>query len=234
MKETFQLVRLQDGKHDLAEIVATLRDIKSGRLKNDLKLLNYYHEVPISYPAKLDTISDDSIELSTNQAQSVVLGLQKQALLTSTAFPQGLGVHAFVEYINVKNCFAVLGRFAYASVRADRRGAVRVRVGEHIRACFQADQQSFGGEVIDVSISGVAIRVIGLLPVGIAESGSLQLDFQTSSAVVPAKIVKTTDVDGECICKCMMEPDSKADKLISQYIFSRQVEIIRDLKAQYQ
>ncbi len=230
MRETYQLVRVQDGKHDQEEILGILRDIKSGKLKNDLKLLNYYHEVPVSYPVKIDTVEADSIEVSTNQAQAVVLSLQKQTLLTSAAFPQDLGVHGMVEYINVKNCFAVLGRFAYASIRATRRGAVRVSVAEYIRSRFQADQKSFDGEVIDVSISGIAIKVIGAMPVGIAESGSIQLDFQSSSAVIPAKIIKIAEIDGSHICKCSIEPDVKADKLLSQYIFSRQVEIIRNLK----
>lgn len=232
MKDTYQLVRLQDGKQDFKEIVEILQAMKSGKLKNDLKLLNYYHEVPVSYPVKIDTVEPDGIEVSTHQAQAVLLSLQKQSLLTSAAFPQGLGVHGFVEYINVKNCFAVLGRFAYASIRASRRGAVRVRVGEHIRGLFQVEKQAVQGELIDISLSGVALRVVGHLPAGLPEAGMLQLDFVSTSVAVPANIVKIVEIDSDTFCRLRIEPDVKADKVISQYLFGRQVEIIRDLKEQ--
>lgn len=234
MRETFQIVSIKDGKQDLESILHTLREMKAGRLKNDLKLLNYYHEVPISYSAKIDSIDSDCIEVTAHQAQSVVLGLQKQALLTSASFPQGLGVHCFVEYVNVKNSFAVLGRFAYASIRAERRGAVRVKIDGFLPAAYIADTQTLSGRADDISVSGVAIHNQQPVPAGIPENGTLKLSVNGSELLLPSTLVKSAEKEGEFVHTFRFEPDKNADKVISQYIYGRQVEIIRQLKEQFQ
>lgn len=232
MKETYQVVSVKDGKQDAADILQVLRNIKAGSLSNDLKLLNYYHEVPISYGVKIDTIEADSIEVSAQQAQSVVLGLQKQCLMTSTHFPQGLGVHCFVEYVNVKNGFAVLGRFAYASIRAHRRAAVRVKVEERIPACYKAAGQEVHGQLNDISASGIALEGSHEAPAGLEESGFLTIVLQGKSLEIPAQHVKSRKHDECFIHSFRIEPDKQADAQISQYVYARQVEIIRQLKEQ--
>lgn len=234
MRETFQIVSIKDGKQDFEAILHTLREIKAGNLKNDLKLLNYYNEVPISYSVKIDTIDTDCIEVTAQQAQAVVLGLQKQTLLTSSSFPQGFGVHCFVEYVNVKNSFAVLGRFAYASVRADRRGAVRVKIDGFLPATYTTDTQTLSGRADDISVSGLAIHNQQAAPAGILENGILQLVVHDSELVLPSVMVKSAEKEGEFVHSFRFEPDKNADKVISQYIYSRQVEIIRQLKEQFQ
>jgi len=233
VRETFQLVSIKDGKQDLEAILHILREIRAGRLKNDLKLLNYYHEVPISYAARIETIDADCIEVTAHQAQAVVLGLQKQALLTSALFPQGLGVHCFVEYVNVKNCLAVLGRFAYASIRAERRGAVRVSISGCMAATYTAETQSISGRADDISVSGVAIHNHQAVPTGISDSGILQLSIQGTELQLPATLIKSAENDDDFVHTFRFEPDKNADKVISQYIYSRQVEIIRQLKEQF-
>ncbi len=233
MRETFQIVSIQDGKQDQEAILHVLREIKAGRLKNDLKLLNYYQEVPISYAAKIETIDTDCIEITAHQAQAVVLGLQKQVLLTSVLFPQGLGVHCFVEYVNVKNCFAVLGRFAYAAIRAERRGAVRVSIDGFLSATYTAETQSLSGRADDISVSGVAIHNQQAVPAGISDSGILQLSVQGATLLLPATLIKSSENDAGFIHTFRFEPDKHADMVISQYIYCRQVEIIRQLKEQF-
>lgn len=233
MKDTFQIVSIKDGKQDTASVIQVLEQMASGKLKNDLRLLNYYHEVPISFPAKIDKVVDDCLECSVHQAQSVALGLQKQTLLTSSSFPQGLGVHCFVEYVNVKNCFAVLGRFAYAAIRADRRGAVRVRIEGVMPASYTAEGQSVSGKAFDISVTGIALKTEQALPAGLPENGVMQLSLQGTQLELPAKFIKTVDQEGDFVHTFQIDPDQHADKAISQYIYSRQVEIIRDLKEQF-
>lgn len=232
MRETYQLVSIKDGKQDTEDILLILKKIAAGSIKNDLKLLNYYHEVPISYPARIDKIDGDCVEITIQQAQSAVLGLQKQTLLRSAAFPSGMGVHCFVEYVNVKNCFAVLGRFAFASVRAERRGAVRVYVDGLYPVSFAAEEQELCGHLLDISLTGIGMKSRQPVPAGLAENGSLRLNLQNSALSLPAVYVKTVNRDDLQIHAFTIVPDQQADKLIAQFIYSRQVEIIRDLKDQ--
>jgi hypothetical protein len=233
VRDTFHIVSVKDGKQDMEAILEVLREIKSGKLKNDLKLLNYHDEVPISFPVKIDKVDVDSIECTAHQAQAVVLGLQKQALLTSTAFTQGMGVHCFVEYVNVKNCFAILGRFAYAAIRADRRGAVRVRVDGVVPVTYCTEDQSVAGRASDVSVTGIALNTHQALPAGLSENGQLQVTVQGTTLVLPAGFVKTVEKDDAFVHTFTIDPDQHADKVLSQYIYTRQVEIIRQLKEQF-
>jgi len=233
VKDTYQIVSVQDGKQDMEAILHILHEIKSGHLKNDLRLLNYFNEVPISYAAAIDKIESDCVECSPHQAQSVAIGLQKQTLLTSSAFPQGLGVHCFVEYVNVRNCLAILGRVAFASIRAPRRGAVRVRITEYIPSTYSSEGQTLEGRACDISVTGLALQTHQLKPVGLQENGNIQVAFNGNVLVLPSILVSTVEEEGDFIHTFKIEADKQADKVISQYIYNRQVEIIRELKEQF-
>lgn len=231
MKDTYQLVTQSNGKQDTADILAVLQKIKDGILKNDLRLLNYYHEVPVSYGVTIDAIEGDAVEFTVHQAQAAVLGLQKQTLMKSSHFPSGLGAHCFVEYINVRNRLAVLGRFAYASIRAERRNAVRVYAGAPtISTQFQAEGQCVGGELKDISVTGMAVISSTELPSGLAEEGILKLTLMGHAMTVKATVVRSVSVEGGYLHTYRIELDAKMEEVVSQFIYSRQVEIIRELK----
>lgn len=231
VKDTYQLVTQTNGKEDAAAIFSVLQKIRDGILKNDLRLLNYYHEVPVSYGVTIDSIEGDAVEFTVHQAQAAVLGLQKQALMKSSHFPEGLGVHCFVEYINVRNRMAILGRFAYASIRADRRNAVRVYAGApSISTQFQTEGQCVSGELKDISVTGVAVISSAELPSGLSEEGVLKLNLMGHAMTVQAAMVRAVPVDEGRLYTFRIELDAKMEEVVSQYIYSRQVEIIRELK----
>lgn len=232
MRDTFQIVSIKDGKQDVEAILQVLRQIRAGKLKDDLRLLNYYNEVPINFPAKIDKVDADCLECSAHQAQSVVLGLQKQTLLTCSSFPQDLGVHCFVEYVNVKNCYVVLGRFAYAAIRANRRGAVRVKVDSVIPASYRTEEQFVSGTAFDISATGIALSANQAIPVGLPEKGQMQLTLQGTVLDTPACYVKSVEKEDAFVHTFQIDPPPHADKAISQYIYTRQVDIIRQLKEQ--
>ena len=230
MRNTYQIVTHTNGKEDQAAILAILMEIKSGKKKNDLKLLNYYHEIPVSYSATIDLIDRDCIEVTLHQAQAAVLGLQKQTILKSEHFPDELSVHSYVEYINVRNCMAVLGRFAYASVRAERRNAVRVNIGILINAEFIADELSISGQLEDISLTGLAISTFSPIPVGINNEGVINIVLMGKSLAIKAALLRSKELDNSHLHMFSIELDSKMEITVSQFIYSRQVEIIRELK----
>lgn len=232
MKHTFQIVTQNSGKEDMAAILVVLSGIKAGKLKNDLKLLNFYHEIPFSYAAKIDHVDADAIELSVHQAQAAVLGLQKQTLLKSSHFPHGLGVHCYVEHINVRSCLAVLGRFAYATVRAERREAVRVTVESRADALYQADGQEISGRVRDISVTGTAIESTSPAPVGIADQGVIDLHLPGYRFTCSAGYIRSISVEQGYQHIFSLQLDTQQEEQVSQFIYARQVEIIRDLKDQ--
>ncbi len=233
MKETYQIVSVKDGKQDLAAIIQTFREIQSGQKKNDLRLINYYHEIPVSYPVTIEGVEEDTVDLKVHQAQSMVLAMQKQALIKSAAFPQGLGVHAMVEHNSTKKCIAILGRFAYASIRAERRDSVRVAIEEKIHAEYQAEDQSVEGQLRDISLTGFALHSSTPLPAGIKEEGVARIPLGETVLVLPTRLIATVQKDDGYLHAFNFDVDKQADKIISHYIYNRQVEIIRNLKEQF-
>lgn len=233
MKETYQIVSIKDGKQDLAAILQTFQDIKAGLKKNDLRLINYYHEVPVSYPVTIEGIEQDTVDLKVHQAQAMVLAMQRQTLIKSSAFPQGLGVHAMVEHNSVSKCITILGRFAYASIRAERRESVRVTIGEKTDAEYQAEDQSIEGELRDISLTGFALHSSKPLPTGIKEEGIARIPLGEALLVLPARLITTIHKDDGYLYAFNLDVDKQADKIISHYIYNRQVEIIRNLKEQF-
>ena len=62
-KDVYNLVTVKDGKSDAAAIVKVFSEMATGRLKCDLKLLNYYDEVPVCYPSSITTVEEDSVHV---------------------------------------------------------------------------------------------------------------------------------------------------------------------------
>lgn len=118
----YKLVTLEDGQKDSDAIVRVFKEIHEGLLPCDLKLLNYYREVPVSFNATITGVMDDRIDMNVHQNQAVVMKHAKQCLIKCEYFPKGLGVHSYVAMTNVMSGRTILTRFAYAQIAAEKRG----------------------------------------------------------------------------------------------------------------
>ena len=66
MQDTYHFFTVEDVQKDEKEIFKVLQGILDGRLSNDLKVLNYYKEIPVSYDAKILHMDEDLLEGTTN------------------------------------------------------------------------------------------------------------------------------------------------------------------------
>jgi hypothetical protein len=233
MKDRYTLVTIKDGQKDCDSIMEILKNIHSGRLKNDLKLLNFIREVPVSFSATLEDVDRDRVELTVNQSQAVLMRHDKYTLIRSSHFPSGYGVHAFVALANATTCAAILVRFAYVQIRADRRNAVRVQVHAKITGTFFGPSGKVSGELIDISLGGLSIEVRGRLDAGVEETGSFSCTLPTGLLEVPARVLKIIDDDDGRRIVLVIDAQKKMETYISQFIFNEQIEIIKELKERY-
>jgi hypothetical protein len=229
--DVYNLVTINDGKSDGAAIVKILSEMAAGRLKSDLRLLNYYDEVPVSYPATIVSVDVDSVELTIHENQAVLLKLHNSTLLKSKHFHHEMGVHCYAAYINVPKKTVILHNFAYAQIRAERREAVRVKVYENLPVTFSYNNTTIEGNMVDISGSGISTRS-ELAPEIIADqSGLLSFRLMGSTLKVPGTLVKSgASADGGHICIFQMKLDRNSDTIVGQFIYQRQVEIIQQLK----
>lgn len=228
MNDSYQLTPVADPQQDHRQILGTLAAIGKGTLANDLRLLNYYQSIPVNYGATVESIEDDAVELAVNQQQAVVMHIEKETVLKSGHFPHD--VLAAVSYVNVDKCVAIVTKFAYAVVRAERRQFVRVEVKERIEGTFTAPGVTVAGTLNDISLGGLALVAS---PPNLPESdieGAVSLRLPGGPFEIRAKLLRVIETPGKTLFIIETRPGAQAEKAISQYIFQRQVEIIRELK----
>lgn len=228
MSDTYQKLQLKGELADEKEIIACLEEIRAGRLVNDLKLVNYFREIPVSYAADVLTVEERSVEFLVHQIQAVAISLEKVTVLKSSHFKRD--VMANVTYVNVEKSRIVLSAFSYAVVRADRRMSVRVEIMERIDAGFRAGELSATGKLHDISLTGVSIEVPADPGLPLSERGELKVELPSGPITVPASLLKVVPQGDGCRLIFEVELDRPSELSISQYIFRCQVEIIKELK----
>jgi hypothetical protein len=228
MNDNYQRIVVAGEQEDGGQILATLGAMLSGRLTDDLKLVNYFRQIPVSYGARVLTVEESSAELSVHQIQAVVIAMEKVTILKSRHFPRD--VIANVNYVNVEKSKVVLSSFRYALVRADRRMSVRVELSDSVLASFHNEEVSVSGKLYDMSLTGISITVPEDPHLPVSEKGELRFGLPNDSITVPASLltVKPSSSGHRLIFE--IEATRATELSISQYIFRRQVEIIKELK----
>jgi hypothetical protein len=229
--DVYNLVSVSDGKSDAAAILKVFSEMAAGRLKCDLRLLNYYDEVPISYGTTITIVDNDSVELAVHEHQAVIIKHDKSTLLKSKHFHNEFGVHCYAAYVNVLKKTAILHNFAYAQIRAERREAVRVKVRGKLPVKFSYESVIIEGNMVDISGTGISF-ITGSFPATNADQlGVLHFMISGGTLEVPGSFVRgIPTTNDEHICIFQMKPDRRNDTVIGQFIYQRQVEIIQLLK----
>lgn len=231
-KETYQLVTLENGNADAAAIANILGEMAAGDLRADLTLLNYYHEVPVSYGATILGIEKDALELSVHEHQAMVIKNDGSTLIKSRHFPSNLGVHCYAAYVNVQKKTVILHNFAYAQIRAERRDAVRVKIDRPMTVAFSCAEVKSTGTLVDISGNGLSVQFPDFPQLSSEQTVQLSFDLLGNPISVHGAFVRAiADGPEGHICSFRVTPDSRSDTIIGRFIYQRQIEIIQDLKS---
>ena len=153
---------------------------------------------------------------------------QKMTFLKSRHFPHDVVAKVFRSDVN--KCLAIITRFSYAQIRAERRQFVRVRLDSLIRALFRCDMGEITGTIDDISIGGMCLRASQASELETQARGTLTLALDDSPLEIPAVLLKSKQEDEDFLYVFECETDTKIETKIAQFIFQRQLEIIRELK----
>lgn len=228
MNDIYQRIQVAGEKQDSKQILAVLAGIREGRLENDLKLVNYYRQVPVSYLAEVLTVEEDAAELSVHAVQAVVISMEKLTVLRSRHFSRDVVGH--VAYVNVAKSRIVVTGLSYALVRADRRMSVRVELSDPIEATFRAEGITANGTLCDMSLTGISITLPGDPGLSLSQAGELTVALPDDTINLPASLLAVKPAGTGCRLIFEIELNRGTEKSISRYIFKRQVEIIKELK----
>jgi hypothetical protein len=228
MHTYYLLLPSADVRKDDESIIEVLSAVKDDKIGNDLKLLNYYREVPINFGASIDHIEKGMVELTVHQLQAALMQQQKETLIRSSHFRND--VVAKVSKAGAEQRFAFLTGFSYVQILSDRRANIRVEVSENVQVDVSFGKLRLQGRLKDISIGGMAI--IAPEKQGIDENARVKLTFSLRGhgVEIPGTVLRVIDESPRKSYVIHFTPDSKSDATISQYIFQTQSEIIRELK----
>lgn len=230
MKDIYHLLTVEDVQKDEKAILEVLQGIHAGRLKNDLRILNYYKEIPVSYNATITGIDDGMVEMDVHQHQAVVMYVEKILFLKSDHFEHD--VIAKVYKSNINRCVALLQHFSYVQIKAERRRFVRVQVKDPIPVSFRKGDKSLNGMLMDISIGGLSMQCSDNVALESEDAGILTAELPNGRLEMPGRVIKIIPLEEKWIYVYEIEASSRIETVISQFIFQKQVEIIRELKDQ--
>jgi hypothetical protein len=108
--------------------------------------------------------------------------------------------------------------------------SVRVELDQPITASFFYSKGTLKGKLKDMSLTGVSLGVATDPGITSTEEGELDILLPNDTTTVPAKLLKTINTADDCRLIFEITPSRTSEVSISQYIFRRQLEIIKELK----
>lgn len=221
---------------DQAEIISILKQELSKQPKYQVRLINYYKGLPVSYPAQLIDIERDIIELDIYPQQAVVLAEQHGTFIRCKALKHDL--FANVQYVNIRKRAASLRKICYVEIMAERRSYIRLELEPHRNALIRSTDGIVKGQLTELAINGACVK--SEQPCTLEIGAEITLSFMMHDIMhhnfdytvkTEAKLVGIEG--GETLTKYyrfLITPDKILDRFLAQYLFQRQIEIIREIR----
>lgn len=199
-----------------------------------LALLNFYKDVPVSYPATVLMVDEDRVMVETHPLQARVIELAKDTVVRGEMFPRE--IKGTAECLSVSRGAVVLSALRYLEPLSYQRNSVRVRLQHPIRVTLEAGHEKFNGSLKNISLGGCAVDIMSRAPLGAYKYLYLNLDLPVVpgspplQARVKGAIVR---VDGDVPpfrCALSFVHDARSEFQVGSFISQRQQEIIRELK----
>jgi hypothetical protein len=215
---------------DQAEILALLE----ANPKQPLKLINYYKGIPLSYPATIASISRGVVDMDVQEMQAYTIEQARSTFIRSPLFKHDLFAQA--QYVNVRKKAATFVKFSYVEIMAERRSFVRVVVDAQVNVAITSPQGVAEGRLTDISLSGFGVLIDYICPLetGVETTVQFTLASPETAQPIPISIPATLiTINGDIApynYRFAINPEKQLERQISQYVFQRQVEIIREVK----
>jgi len=219
---------------DQAAILKTFLENRTVKDGSNVKLTNYFKGLPITYPATILSVERGILDLDVNQQQAIAMASDHYTLIRSSLFSYPIVAH--VQYVNIKKHVASISNLCFVEVLAEKRTAVRLHLDSPVRATIRHGGLEITGELMDISVQGLAISVDdhAMLETGAQMSVKFMLPdpvlMTPTQIIVPATLVTIAGDASPYRYKFRISPEKQQEQLISRYSFQRQVEIIRGLK----
>ena len=216
---------------DEAAILSLFGEIKSTKPNMSFSFLNIYKELPISNDATLFDIKGKHVEFKTCPLQFAAIHHNMETIIQAPFL--NTTILGRLVYLDNTHQLVSLGNFSYADVHFNKRMAVRVRLKVPLNVNIFVDGDRISGMIRDVSLQGCCVTTPAGDLLEQAKDISIQLRVMHNNtlldAFIPARLLRS---DNAPIYNCAMVFDhtTETEKVLSIFVYQRQLEIIRELK----
>ncbi len=215
---------------DNEEIVSILNT----NLNKTLKLINYYEGLPLSYPATVTAIERGIVDMDVKAEQAVSIEQSRSAFIRSPLFKHD--VFAQAQYVNIKKHAVSFAKFSYVEIMAERRNFLRIALVPKPKTVIESPLGIIEGELYDISLSGVSVLIDHYCPLTVGTESTIRFVLRSVEqdtyikVNVPATLINYKDDALPYKFIFSICPDKLLERQLSQYIFQRQIEIIKEIK----
>ena len=212
-----------------------LKDIFDADAKAEFTFLNIYKELPISSSSHILEIKRSTVEFTTTSSQFFIINEAGEVVIQSRFLNTSV-IGKVMESDNRRQQ-VTLGDFSYAEMHADKRSSVRVRLRLPMNLQMQVDGNMLSGVIHDVSLGGVCVRTFaGDL---LERAGKIELKIkllhsgtnEVMETLIPSRLVRIDKGDMQARCAMVFEHTAHSERVLSTFIYQRQLEIIKELKS---
>ncbi len=221
---------------DQADILSVIRVEFAKNPELEVQLLNYYKGMPVSFKAKIAGVDKHSLDLDVHPQQAVAISAEHYTFIRSNLFK--FDIIAKAQYVNIRRQAILLRQMCYVEIVAENRKHIRLKLDPPIKAVFNSSTGIVRGKLIELSMAGAVMTVELPFNEVIGEEANLSVmvpDIEqntTYNIKLPAKLISVLDETKPRRFKfSITADDSISDRVISKYLYHRQVDIIRELKA---
>jgi hypothetical protein len=224
----YQRLTVQSAQKDEAQIIKALSAIKHDKFPNDLILLNYYNDMPISFGANIEHIDHGIVAMTVHSFQAVSMMLQNTTFLKSDLLPYW--AIANVLKIDREHNLVYLALFSYVQNTSERRMYVRMTLPDMVEASFHNTQQEVPGAVREISFGGLVLLASHENILKENEKGMVTLSLPSVKLDVPGVFLKYQERDSLKRHIFQLKMNTKSERILSQFIYQQQSKIMEELK----
>jgi len=216
---------------DQDDIIAIL---KAAPPKTVLKLINYFKGMPVSYSATINSIDRNNVDLDIQGEQAFTVEQCRSAFIRSPLFK--FDVFAQAQYVNIKKRAATFTKLSYVEIVAEQRNFIRINPDPPPAVVIETPQGALDGTLFDISLTGLNISIENFCEIESGTEVKIKSTFKnieqdiTINLNVTARLVTIKDQFRPYSYIFTFSADKELERQLSQYVFKRQIEIIREIK----
>ncbi len=194
----------------------------------DITAVSYYKEVPIVFKTKIKKTTDKFIVLDISKTSINVSKLNKPVYLKGDFLEKP--VKGKILSVDFSRNIFVLEHPRFSDIPAEKRKDIRVELSEPIKAIIRGKDRETMGLIIDISAGGLRFYTGDLKD--LKKNDEIEAVFEISGNKIKTKgIIKNIKQAGKgFLVGVQIKPDYKSETLISDFVMTRQFEILKELR----